>query len=211
MSEIIKQEDIVEKALPSEAEQAEATAKAEAEAKQDPLKAELERVKQKGEGRPKREKLIYTKKRIEEQLADLDKEEGKEPTPEQEDDEAPVTVGMLKKLQQQSAMNNAIDLTEDIEDETERELVKYHLTNSIKTTGSPKEDLNLARAIVNASKNKQILEEAGRKSEAKKFSGAGGAPAKPKEADVELTPQEMQFVRPPFNLTKEQVIASRKK
>lgn len=210
MSEIIKKEDLVEKTSPSEVEEKKGEDKKETPA-QDPLKAELERVQKKGEGRTQREKLIYTKKRIEEQLAGLDKEEGKDPTPEEEDDDAPVTIGMLKKLQQQGAVQTAIDMTEDIEDETERELTKYHLTNSIKSTGNPKEDIKLARAIVNSVKNQQILEEVGRKTDAKKHSGGSSAPVKPQKADIELTPQEMQFARPPFNMTKEQIVAARKK
>lgn len=195
--ETIKPEDIIEKTTvePSSTEPIE----------QDPLKEELEKV-QKKEGRTKAEKLLYTKRRIEEQLQELGIEEDKQ----DEDEDKPLTVGMFKKMQQENASKTALQLAEDIESESERELTKYHLENTIKSSGNPSEDLRLARAIVNAAKNRQILEEVARKPEVKNHSSASGVPARHQE-EQELTQEELQFTKQPFNLTKEQIIAARKK
>lgn len=198
------QEEEIKEVVPSTTEKTEV----KPEVEQDPLKTELEKVK-KG-GRTKKEKLLYTKKRIEEQLREADKEAGIEPTPEVDDDNEPVTVGMLKKMQAETATKTALQLADDIENETEKELVKYHINNTIRSTGNPKEDLKLARAIVNQAKNSQIIEEKFRKPKAKaNVSSGGGEPQK--EEEEELTPEEIAFMKPPFNLTKEQIKSKRPK
>ncbi len=198
MDEEIKTEEEVVTPVVTEEE------KVEESTEQDPLKTELEKVQRKG--RTKVEKLQYTKKRIDEQLKEL----GVDDEPVDDEDEKPVTVGMLKKLQAQSATKTALDLTNDITDETERELTKYHLENTIKSTGNPQEDLKLAQNQVNAVKNAKILEEMGRKSGSK--SGAGpGAPAKNQKPVEDFTPEELAFMKAPFNMSKAQILAARPK
>lgn len=190
------------KPLPSEGDAQEETAEVSTE--QDPLKSELEKVQKQG-GRSKKDKLLYSKKRIEEQLADL----GEDPDELSEDDK-PVTVGMLKKMQTETAIKTALDLADDIADETERELTKYHLENTIRPTGDPKRDLELAQVHVNAVKNRQIMEETTRKGEPRKTAFKGGSNPKDGKIEEELTAQELSFMRPPFNLSKEQILAARK-
>lgn len=175
-----------------------------------PIEKELEKVSKKGKGRTRKEKLIYTKNRIERELSELDEEEGVEPSVEEVDENAPVTVGMLKKIEAEKATKTAISLADDIEDEHERELVIHHLNNTIKSTGNPTEDLKLARTLVNSVKNSQILEEAARKGEGRN-SSKPGAPAKPSEGIFEPTAEEAALMRPPFSLTKEEVLKARKK
>lgn len=170
---------------------------------EDPLKTEFEKTL--GAKRTKEEKLLYTKKRIEEQLEEL----GIEPE-EEDEDSKPLTLGMLKRINQETVVKTALDLTDDIPNEMERQLVRYHLENTIKSSGNPKKDLELAQGLVNSVKNQQILEETLRKPNAATHTSGGGAPAKKTQA-VEFTEQEQLFMRPPFNLTKEQVIASRPK
>lgn len=199
--------DELKNASPSEAEEQETKVDETKESEQNPLKDELEKVKK--SGRTQKEKLLYTKKRIDEQLREIDKEEGVDITPD-EDDDKPVTMAMLKQMQADMSVKTAIQLADDIEDETERELVRFHLGNTIKTTGNPKEDLRLAQALVNDVKNRQILEEYSRKGSAQTHSGSGSAPAKAPERNIDLTPDEIRFMQPPFNLTKDQIIASRK-
>lgn len=175
--------------------------------KQDPLKAELERIQQKG-GRSKREKLLYTKTRLEEQLKELDDEEGIEDL--DNEDDKPVTVGMLKKIQQQTATKTALQLADEIQNESERELTKYHIENTIRSSGDPKKDLELAQVHVFAAKNTQIIEEIKRKPETKKHASAGGHNPKDGKVEDELTPEEtalMNFGR----LKKEDVLKARKK
>lgn len=184
---------------------------------QDPLKIELEKVQK--TGKTEAEKAAFSLKKNAERAKELGidpaevlglKQPASETTPDEEDDK-PVTVGMMKKMQQENASKTAVQQAEEIENETERELVKYHLQNTIKSTGNPKEDLKLARAIVNDVKNRQVLEEMGRKNPPKTHSNASGAPAKDNATDIneELTPAEIPFTKPPFNMTKEQVIKTR--
>jgi hypothetical protein len=187
---------------------AEAEAKAKAEAEQDPLKTELERVN-KG-GRTKLEKLEFTKKRVDEQLREERKAQGFEPEPEVGDDDEPLTKGEFKRIQQETTIKTALQLADEIDNETEKELVKYHINNTIRSTGNPKEDLRLARALANDVKNKQILEQVIQKPKAKSGSSNGGeAPFKEEEED--LTPEQLIFTKPPFNLTKEQIKAQKPK
>ena len=186
--EDIKQEDIVTPSVTEEVE-------VKTETEQDSLKTELERVK-KG-GRTQREKLVYSKKRIEEQLREINGDV--EPTPEVDDDDAPVTVGMLKQIQAQTATKTALQLADEISNDTEKELVKYYINNTINSTGNPKEDLRLARALANDVKNKQILEQVQQKPTAKRASANGGGQPYIPEED-ELSADEMAFMKPPFNL-----------
>lgn len=174
--------------------------------KQDPLKAELEKVQK--AGRSKREKLLFTKTRVEQQLEELDKEEGIETDDE---DNKPVTLGMLKKLQTQTATKTAIQLADEIQDETERELTKYHIENTIRPTGDPKKDMELAMVHVNAVKNSQIIKEVLRKPEPRKLASAGGGNPNDGKIDEAFTAQELSFMKPPFNLTKEAILKARKK
>ncbi len=198
-------------------EQADAKAEADAEAKtkaeQDSLKIELERVKNAGE-KTEKEKAEYTLKKNAERVKALGG------TPEEvlgirteeieEDDDKPITVGMYKKLQRDSATKSALQLADDIQSETERELVKYHLENTIKPTGNPTEDLRLARTLTNAAKNAQIMEEINRKIPAKTFSSGSGVDRKQEQELGELTAVEKKFLGKPWKMTKEQIIAARK-
>lgn len=170
------------------------------------VKKELDRVRNKTE-RTQREKLLYTKNRIDEQLRDLDKEEGVE-TVLDEDDAAPVTVGMLKKRDQDKAISTAKVMANDIEDEDERDLVKHHLENTIRPSGNPQEDLKNARALVNSVKNSQVVEELARKQTARSTASGSSAPGRHEEA-FEPTADERKFMLPPFNLKKDDIIRAR--
>ena len=121
---------------------------------------------------------------------------------------------MLRRREQLQAEKSALQLAEEIPNETERELTKHHLQNSIKSTGNPQEDLRLARAIVNEVKSRQIAEEVARKTAARNHSSGSSAPAKEDESlifDQDLTPEELTFMRPPFNVTKQDIMTARKK
>ena len=157
-------------------EAAEALAKAK-ESSQDPLKVEADRVKKESEGKSELERAIFTYKktgrtqsairqRIIELGGDPDAIDGAGPSNNggSEEDNAPVTVGMLKKIEQEKAVKTAITLAqEQIKDPTELELVLHHLDVSVKPSGNASSDLAKARAIVNEIKNRQIAEEATRR------------------------------------------------
>jgi hypothetical protein len=189
-------------------EEAKAEPEKKADEPQEPLKKELEEIKDKKEGRTRKEKLVFKKKLIDKQLKN-EFPEDYDIEPESDDDK-PVTVGMLKEIKIQDAQKTALQLADEIEDEAEKELVKYHLNNSINSTGNGKKDLKLARAIVNSLKNAQIAEEAGRKGSPS--SGFGGPGSSNKyEKPFEPTKEEERFMRPPYNLTKEQILEARNK
>lgn len=201
------QEVIEETVAPTSEETTETVVTTETET-QDPLKAELERVKAKGEGKTELEKAIYKKSQIDARIKELKGDTNEVDTVE-DDDDKPLTRGEWKKLQKESATKTALTLADEIESETERELTKYHLENSIKSTGNPKEDLDNARAIVNQKKNAQIVEMHIQKPAAKPHV-SGGAPAKNASADPELTQEETTLMR--FGgLTKEEVLKARPK
>lgn len=212
MSEL-KQEELEEKKdLPSESEQKEgedgADEKELESQEQDPLKQELEKVK-KNPVHSKKDKLLFSRKKIDEQLKELGEDVPENDTLDEDDDSKPVTVGMLKKLQQKNATETALELAEEqIENDIELELVKYHIENTIRSTGNPTEDLRLARSIVNASKNSKIIGEIKRKPEAKNHSSSGGGTRVVK--NEEILPEEEPFMKPPFNMTKAQILAARK-
>jgi len=199
-----KEDIVVDATSTSEAAEVETTVETE----QDPLKTELEKIKSKGEGRTELEKLRYKKQQLEKREKELLGDDS-EPISEEDDDSAPVTVGMLKKIQAQTAAKTALQMTDEIPNEVERELVKYHLQNTIRSTGNPSEDVNLARAIVNAAKNKQVLEMVTSKPTAKSASSASSANAKVEEKPT-LTTEEMEFKRA-FGLSDEQILKSRPK
>jgi hypothetical protein len=179
------------------------------EESQSPIKKELDKVKGKTAGKTELEKALFTKQQIDKRIKELSGEEGIE-TPQEEDDDTPVTVGTLRKMEKEKAQKTALTMAEEITDADEKELVMHHIQNTIRPSGNPAEDLRLARAIVNSVKNTQILEEVKRKPTAKTHSSGSGAPARQEES-FEPTKDEQVFMSAPFNLTKEQVIAARKK
>ena len=211
--ENIKMEDIVEKPSPtSEEAQVETAVKPEVETEQDPLKTELEKVQKKSKY-TELEKAEHALKSTAERLKILGGDPNtilriEKETPDIDEDDTPLTVGMLKKLQQENASKSALEEADEINNETERELVKFHLQNTIKSTGSPKEDLKLARALVNAVKNTQIIEEVNRKTPPKTYSNSSGAPAK-QEVEVTYSQAELDMMKPPFNITPAQILAAR--
>jgi len=215
MSENIKMEDLVEKVVPTSDTITEEKVEVQTTTtEQDPLKVELERVQK--TGRTEKEKAEFSLRKTADRLKELGGDPDsilgtkKETTDSNEDDDQPLTVGMYKKIQQAGATKTASQLADDIQNETEKELVKYHLENTIKSSGNPSEDLKLARSLVNAVKNTQIIEETKRKPVAKSHSSASGSPANDNEVKGELTSDEKLFLGKPFSMTKEQILKLRK-
>lgn len=197
-------EDIKTPSAPS-AEEIEAKAKVDAKAaEQDLLKSELEKVKTK---KTQKEKLIYTKNRIEQQLKELDPDA--ENLESDEDDDKPITRKELKELQARNVTKSALQLADEIENETERELVKHYLNNKIRSSGNPQEDVSDARALANKVKNAKIAEMANQRPGAVRTSSQGGGMpyVAPEE---ELSPQEVRMMKAPWNLTKKAILDARK-
>lgn len=180
---------------------------------QDPVAKELDRVRK---PKSEKEKAEYTLRSVANRAKELGIDPAKvigleSPATEEEQvsNDTPVTMGMLQKMQQDQATKTAIQMAEEITDEAERELVKHHIAHTIRASGNPAEDLRNARAIVNSVKNGQIAQEAARKTTARSFSSAPGAGARVDADSVELTPDEMAFTRPPYNLTPAQIVEAR--
>jgi hypothetical protein len=181
------------------------------EPSQNPIETELNRIRTK-EPRSEAEKAAFALKKNAERAKEL----GIDPAdvlgikPQLSDDEAPMTVALYKQLEREKNVQTAETMAdEQIADTKELELVKYHLTNTIKPSGSAVEDLRNARRIVNSIKNTQILEETARAASPQRFSSGSGAPAIV-EKPFEPTPEEAQLMKG-FGLTKEQVLDARKK
>ena len=174
----------------------------------DPLKKELEKIEDKKPKFTRRERLNFEKRKIDQQLGELDEDEGIEKPPIDESKDTPVTVGMLEKRDKEQAKKTAIELANDIEEDSERKLTIHYLQTRIIASGNPQEDLKHARAIVNSLKNSQIAEEANRKVKPKSNATPPGGPGK-HEKVFTPTEQERVFMAPPYNLTKEEVIKSR--
>lgn len=122
-----------------------------------------------------------------------------------------VTLEMLDARDREKAQKTALQLAEEIPDEHERNLSKLYLQNRIVPTGDPHEDLKLARALVNSVKNSQIAEEMGRRGTPASHSSAPGVPPRQAPKEPELSAEELMFTKPPFNLSKEAIVAARPK
>ncbi len=178
-----------------------------------PVKAELEKVKNK-ETKSEAEKAAFSLKKNAERLKELGGDPvavlGIKPnSDDNEDEDAPVTVGMLKKIEAEKAQQTAIQLAEStIKDKDDRELAKIYLSTRIIPTGDPQEDLRLALSMVNSVKNQQIAQELSRSNtQSRSHATSSGVPARA-DGIFEPTPEEAQFMRS-FGMTKEDILKAR--
>lgn len=181
---------------------------------EDPIKQELARVRKTTHSEAEKAAFSLKKnaERAKELGIDVSEVLGLKPGETEVDKNAPVTVGMLEEMKKAEAAKTALQLAEQqITDADELELTKNYLTTRIIPSGDPQADLRFARSAVNALKNTQILEEEGRRREAKIRPGGNGAPPKRTDQNQELTAIEAQYLKAPFNMTKEAIIAARPK
>lgn len=183
-----------------------------AKTQQTAIEGELEKIAK--EKKTKISKLKFSRNRIDEQLAEYGEEV--EPTNDNsqstdEDDNKPVTVGMLKKLNAAAGQRTALQMADTLTDEKERELVKNYLQTRIIASGDPESDFKLALSAVSSMKNSQIAQEVQRKAQGgSRTHGTGsGAPANIEQA-FEPTAEESAYMRPPFNLKQADIIRARK-
>ena len=149
----------------------------------------------------KRERLEFTIKKATEQLESLDNEP---------DDSTPLTHGDLRKMRQNDTRQTAVQLAESIADEDERAEVIEMLEGRIVPSDNAQSDLLLAKGMVNARKNAQLLEEQARKG---KPGSHVNTPSAPGYTEGVFTPtaEEIIFMSPPYNLSKDEIIAQRNK
>jgi len=186
----------------------------EPEVVEDPLKIELEKVKSRKTPQEKaKDSLFFNAQKAKELGIDVAEVLGIKPKEEEyNEDEKPVTRKELEELlfksRQAEASKTAEQLATEIQDETERELTLFHIQNTIRSTGDPKEDLKLARALTNSVKNTQIIEEATRKPQAKTHSSATSGSTTTSEPEVTFTQEELTFLAT-GHITKEEILLER--
>lgn len=149
---------------------------------------------------------------IKDQLRDLGAEDEEEDDEEDLDDpDRPVTMADLQRIKAREAAASALQMADTIEDAEDREAVKAAL-KSVVASGDPQKDFKNAVAIASAERNKVILEEHGRRAKPPAHGMGQGAPARHEEGGkFEPTAYEAKFMRAPFNVTKEAIIAARAK
>lgn len=171
---------------------------------------------QESKGRTETEKAAFSLKKNAERAREL----GLDPaeilgvkthieTDTNDEDSKPVTVGMLRDIQKKDAQKSALELADSIEDEDTKNTVKQYLSDNIKPSGNAEGDFKIALAAASASKNKQVLEEISRYGTPKR-TAAGGSAAAHVEEEFTPTAEEQAFMRPPYSLSREKIIAARK-
>lgn len=173
------------------------------------IAAELEKEKTRKQ-RTEKEKAEFSLRKNAERLKEL----GGDPTlvlgERQVDDTENDVPEWYRKERAKEAQKTSLQLADDIKDESERNLVKEYLQNRIIPSGNPQDDFRFALGAVHSFKNKQILEEINRKNPPRVTAAGGSAPA-PVEEEFTPTEMEMIMMRPPYNLSKEKIIAARKR
>ncbi len=126
------------------------------------------------------------------------------------EDSQPVTVGMLRDIQKKDASKTALQMADEVGDEEIKAATKQYLSENIIPSGDAEKDFKLALAAASATKNATIVQELNRYGVPKRTAAGGSAGARVEE---EFTPtaQEQIFMQPPYNLSKEKIIAARKK
>lgn len=138
----------------------------------------------------------------------LDEEEEDEED-DLDDEDRPLTMGDLKRIDARKAAKTALEMANAIEDAGDKAAVVEAL-KSVVPSGDPQKDFGNAVAIANRVRNSVILEEAGRKVAAPAHTMGAGAPARQQQGDkFEPTLQEQAYMRPPFSLSKEEILAAR--
>lgn len=206
-------DEVLNKAL-TDAQAAESAAKSSSQTQID---KELEKEKEKN--RSEKEKAAFSLRKNAERARQLGIDPAKElgfsgaaSDGDEDDDSRPMTHGDFKRAQQEAASKTALQLAETIEDPKERELTITYLRDRIKPSGNPEEDVRFARQAVNALKSSQIIEETNRKNAPNSHASGGGAPHNQGgDGDFQPSAEEANYMRPPFNMTKEQIIAARSK
>ncbi len=125
---------------------------------------------------------------------------------EPDDTEVPA---WYKAEKAKEVQKTSLQLAEAIADEDLREKVKANLSRVV-PSDNPEEDFRFALGAASSTKNKQVLEEMNRYSKPRTVATGGSQPPVILEEFVP-TEEEKVFMRPPWNLTKEQIIAKRPK
>lgn len=141
-------------------------------------------------------------------------EEDDEGTPDDDDEidpDKPLTLKDLQRIEAGKAKKTAEQLAAALPDDEERKAVQDALKNSINPTliaHNPQQAFEQARAIANGTRNAKIIEEAGRKKTIVNRGNGSGAPPRVDDS-FEPTAEEARYMKPPFSMTKEEIVAAR--
>jgi hypothetical protein len=122
-------------------------------------------------------------------------------------DDTPLTVGTFREYSKKEARKTALQMAQDLPD-SERDDVVREL-GSIVPSANPDEDLRKARAIANAPRNARIAQMAN-KPDARR-TASGGSQGASTEDPFTPTPEEAMVMGPPYKVSKEKILALRKK
>lgn len=166
----------------------------------------------------KKDKLLRKKHFIERDLKTLggdvedDDDEDLDDDADLDDPNTPLTIGVQKRLDARKAKQTLIAIIGEVEDADEKAAIEEALKSISPTliAQNPQQAFEAARAIANGSRNTKIIGEANRGGTGiTRPRGAGSPPRH--EGAFEPTAEEAQYMRAPWNLTKEQIIAARGK
>lgn len=114
-----------------------------------------------------------------------------------------------RKEKAKEAKETALQMAEKIPEEDKRERVK-EILGRLAPSADPEADFRTALGAVSAEKNKEILSEINGYSRPRVI--APGSSQPPKEEDEFVpTAEEARMMQPPYNLTKDKILAARKK
>lgn len=185
----------------------------------DSLKAELDKVRQKSSPKSEEEKAEYTFKSVAKRLQDLGRDPaellGIKREEEVEEDDKPLTRKDLEAIMSKIGQPNqksAIDMVNEISNETERELHQYYLENVIKPSGNPVDDFNNAKAMVESITLRKQLELQNLRPGVKTHSSASSVQINTQQVNLELSADEKMLLDHSKGLlTKDDILNSRKK
>lgn len=191
---------------------------------EDPITAELERIKGDTNGKSQKDKFEYKLKRelaqAKQMGIDVAKLAGIESNNETEtsDDDRPLTKREVEEMlrSNKAPSKSAFEMALEIQNEAEKELHLYYLENKVNPALSEEEKFQTAKEMVTALKLKNQVQLSQVKPQPKSYSTASSyVPPKQAEVDsVKLTPEEDMLFRDAkvrgINLTKEEIIKMRK-
>lgn len=172
-----------------------------------PVDAELKKEQEK-QKRTDAEKAAYNLRKKAEELKAL----GVDPKSilesvheEQTEEELP---DWYRREKAKETQKTALQLAASIDDPSKRALVETYLKTRIVPSGNPEDDFRFALAAVHSVANAQIAQLIANKTSVK-TTASGGSQSISVEEPFTPTEEEQVLMRPPYNLSKEKIIAAR--
>lgn len=126
----------------------------------------------------------------------------------EDDDDKPITRGDLKRIAIENASQTASQMADAVQDPAAKQAIKDALVRLV-PSGDALKDFADAVAIANRGKNSKVLEEIGRTPPRIAHHTSAGGPPRKLDGEFVPTSEEARYMRPPFSLTKDQIIKAR--